>query len=89
MHPIEIYWEGANDFEKMAGGEHKITNERIASRGKLEDNMVGIYKEDYIYLDPTQDANLIRVMNRATYMVSLDCVDENGRLRQLDPQQAQ
>ncbi|KQK21089.1 uncharacterized protein LOC100837644 [Brachypodium distachyon] len=89
VHPIEIYWEGANDFEKMAGGEHKITNERIASRGKLEDNMVGIYKEDYIYLDPTQDANLIRVMNRATYMVSLDCVDENGRLRQLDPQQAQ
>uniref|UniRef100_A0A0A9GCN0 Uncharacterized protein n=1 Tax=Arundo donax TaxID=35708 RepID=A0A0A9GCN0_ARUDO len=78
----------------MACGEHKITNAMITSRGKRVDYKVGIYNEDYIYLDPTQDAKLIRAMNLAAYMMTLDCFDENGTIRQLDavgqdPQQAQ
>lgn len=51
MHPVENCWEDARDFEKIACGEHHITNEDIIGREKMIDNQDGKIIDDYIYLD--------------------------------------
>uniref|UniRef100_A0A0D9WE54 Uncharacterized protein n=1 Tax=Leersia perrieri TaxID=77586 RepID=A0A0D9WE54_9ORYZ len=84
MHPFEGGWEGTRGFEKIACGEHTITNEEIVSRMKLVDNLVqGIFVQDYIYLDPAQDAKLIQAVNRAEWVMNLNIDDEMRRIKSL------
>uniref|UniRef100_A0A0A9FXK7 Uncharacterized protein n=1 Tax=Arundo donax TaxID=35708 RepID=A0A0A9FXK7_ARUDO len=85
VHPLKSYWGGAMDFQQMACGEHKLTNARIISHGKLMACPVGIFEEDYIYLDPSQDTNLVRDMNNASWELNLDWGDE---LRRIKPMRA-
>ena len=82
VHPVEKCWEGASGFERIACGEHNFTNAEIVSRAKLIDNQVmGIFVKDYIYLDPTHDAKLIQAVNRAESVMNLDLDAEMRRIK--------
>ena len=82
VHPIEKCWERASGFERIACGEHNFTNAEIVSRAKLIDNQVmGIFVKDYIYLDPTHDAKLIQAVNRAESVMNLDLDAEMRRIK--------
>ncbi|KAG8056303.1 hypothetical protein GUJ93_ZPchr0002g26641 [Zizania palustris] len=82
VHPIEDCWEGGNGFEKIARGEHTITNADIFSHVKLIDNQVmGIFVQDYIYLDPAQDGKLIQDVNHAEWVINLKLDDEMRRIK--------
>ena len=94
VHPVEKCWEGAGGFERIACGEHNFTNADFVSRAKLIDNQVmGIFVQDYIYLDPPYDAKLIQAVNRAESVMNLDLDAEMRRRKSVHaaghyPQQA-
>ena len=94
VHPVEKCWEGASGFERIACGEHNFTNADFVSRAKLIDNQVmGIFVQDYIYLDPAHDAKLIQAVNRAESVMNLDLDAEMRRRKSVHaashyPQQA-
>lgn len=71
------------EFEKMALGEHTITNERIISHGKLTACSVGMFGEDYIYFDPARDAKFVQAMNQTAWAENVSW-DEFEKLEQLD-----
>lgn len=71
------------EFEKMALGEHTITNERIISHGKLTASSVGMFGEDYIYFDPARDAKFVQAMNQTAWAENVSW-DEFEKLEQLD-----
>ncbi|RLM78918.1 uncharacterized protein C2845_PM12G04020 [Panicum miliaceum] len=80
VHPIEKCWEGASGFERIACGEHNFTNAEIVSRAKRIDSQVmGIFVQDYIYLDPAHDAKLIQAVNHAESVTNLDLDAEMRR----------
>lgn len=85
MHPVEDCWEGANGFQKIACGEMYFTNEEILSCAKWMNNQVeGIFIQDYIYLDPAQDAKLIQAVNHAEWVSNLN-MDELLRIISVPP----
>ncbi|CAN6243213.1 unnamed protein product [Urochloa humidicola] len=93
VHPIENCWEGVGGFEKIACGEQHFTNEEIVSRAKLIDNRLGIFAQDYIYLDPAHDAKLIQSVYKAERVMKLDMNAEMRRIKSASaaghyPQQA-
>ncbi|TVT97900.1 hypothetical protein EJB05_56826 [Eragrostis curvula] len=68
VHPIQSYWEGGSEFEKVCCGEHQITNAKIVSRGKRIDNQVmGIFRQHYLYQDPLWDCGLTPHINRIAW----------------------
>ncbi|CAO2044698.1 unnamed protein product [Urochloa humidicola] len=81
VHPIQNCWEGVSGFEKIASGEQYFTNTEIVSCAKLIDNRVGIFVQDYIYLDSAHDAKLIQDVNDAERVVKLDMDAEMRRLK--------
>ncbi|CAL4971148.1 unnamed protein product [Urochloa decumbens] len=81
VHPVENCWEGASGFEKIACGEQHFTHAEIVSRAKLIDNRLGIFAQDYIYLDPAHDAKLIQSVNNAERVMKLDINAEMRRMK--------
>ncbi|TKW37795.1 hypothetical protein SEVIR_1G072000v4 [Setaria viridis] len=84
VHPIGSWWEGVNGFEKIACGEQYFTNTEIVGRWKLIDNRVGIFVQDYVYLDPAHDAKLIQAVNKAERVRNID-MDAEMRRRKSEP----
>ncbi|XP_006652061.2 uncharacterized protein LOC102707021 [Oryza brachyantha] len=82
VHPTEDSWEGAGDYEKIASSEHKLTNQAIISSGKLKDNIMGNFADDYLYLDRAWDIKLIQDMNYAAWLRNLD---GNELMRRINP----
>ncbi|CAL5023752.1 unnamed protein product [Urochloa decumbens] len=81
VHPIENCWEGVRGFEKIACGEQYFTNTEIVSCAMLIDNQVGIFLQDYIYLDSAHDAKLIEDVNNAERVEKLDMDAEMRRIK--------
>jgi hypothetical protein len=86
VHPVAHCWEGATDFEKIACGEHTISNQEIINRSKRLDNQVGIFAQDGLYLDPARNNKLIQSVNRAAWVMNIDLDDEMRRRRPHPPQ---
>ncbi|KXG23103.1 hypothetical protein SORBI_3008G056800 [Sorghum bicolor] len=85
VHPVAHCWEGATDFEKIACGEHTISNQEIINRSKRLDSQVGIFAQDGLYLDPAQN-KLIQSVNRAAWVMNIGLDDEMRRRRPHPPQ---